>query len=395
MRAPVVLSCCLLLTASAGKADELQLDSGGRVRGELLRDDDRREIVAVDLPGGGRVLVRRNDVARTVAEPPELREYQRRAVTAPDTAETHYQIALWCRERKLRAEFDAHLARTLELDPDHAEARKLLGYSLQNGRWMTRDERMAARGMIRYGSDYRTAQEIELLKRKERAGLAAAQWRKQLARWRRDLDSSDADEVRAAMQSFRQLTNPQAANALVALLKDEQNVDVQELLIEAAAQVEHPATVQTLATLSLKDPRHDIRLLCLDHLLRAQRPGLADIYVRSLSSKDNTIINRAGEALRAVAADETISPLIDALVTQHQIKLGADRPRDTYSMDSRGGFSFGGGSGKVSKVTLKNPAVLSALVEITGQNFQFNKQAWRRWLDTRVQQQQVDLRRDR
>lgn len=394
-RLPILILAAALAAAPAALADSLELDSGGRLSGRLdPKASAERSKVMIELPGGGRAVLDRTEVARAVEEPAELIEYQRRAVRAPDTVETHFAIALWCRDRRLMPQFESHLSRVLELDPDHAEARKLLGYQKQGGRWMTQDERMAARGLVRYGGDFRTPQEIELIERKERSAKRAADWRKRLERWRRDLDSSDPAEVNQAVDHFAALADPGAAGALVGLLKEETNSEAQDLLIRAAAQIDHPATVEALATLSLKDPRHEVRRQCLEHLIRAKRAGLAEIYVRSLSSKNNQIVNRAGEALRVLAADQTISPLIEALVTTHTIKLGKDTPRDTYGMDSRGGFKFGGGGAKTVKLEAKNPEVLSALVEITGQNFQFDKEAWNHWLASRVINEDVDLRRD-
>ncbi len=305
-----------------------------------------------------------------------------------------WTLAQWCREQKLTNEFQAHLERVLELDPNHEEARTLLGYRQHHGKWMTREDLMASRGMIRYEGDYRTAQEIELLERASRGERLSADWRKRLERWRRDLSSSDPQESRAAVESFAKLTDPAAARALVRLLSEERNEEVKALLIETAARIDHPGTVQALATLSLKDPDREVRQQCLEHLVRAKRPGLAEIYTRSLGSKNNVIVNRAAEALRVAGATGAVSPLIDALVTTHEFKQGRDTPQDTYSMDSRGGFQFGGGKAKTTKVNAKNPDVLSALVELTGQNFGFDEQAWNRWLATRAVAEPIDLRRD-
>lgn len=381
--------------APCGYGDVVELDSGGRVAGQIAKQDSpSREKVLVLLPDGGRILLNRTDVARTVEQSPDLLEYQRRAAQASDTAKTHMAVAMWCRERKLTAQFKDHLARVLELDPDNAEARKLLGFSQHAGRWLTRDELMESRGLVRYGRDYRTAQEIALLERKKHGAESVAIWRKRLERWRRDLSSSKPQEAIKARHSFETLTDPAAANALVRLLNQEANYEVQVLLLETAAHIDHPSTVQVLATLSLNDPRYDVRQQCLEHLVKAQRPGLAEIYTRALTSKDNFVVNQAGEALRVLGADQTISPLIKALTTKHVIKLGDDQPQQTYGMDSRGGFQFGGGKAPTKTITPQNPQVLSALVEITGQNFGFDKEAWNRWLDARSVKETVDLRRD-
>ena len=49
-------------------------------------------------------------------------EYQSRSRKAPDTADAHRELADWCREHKLIAEADHHLARVAELDPTDEDA---------------------------------------------------------------------------------------------------------------------------------------------------------------------------------------------------------------------------------------------------------------------------------
>ena len=51
----------------------------------------------------------------------------------------------------------------------------------------TQQETMAERGYVRYRGGWRTAQEIELLERAERAHLARAEWKQKLERLRRQL----------------------------------------------------------------------------------------------------------------------------------------------------------------------------------------------------------------
>lgn len=380
---------------TAARADVVELESGGRIEGTIDDQNQDRGKIVVSLANGGRVTLNRSDVRRTVPRSAEGEKYHRRAATVPDTAEANWELAEWCRTNRLTAEADAHTARVIELDPNHAEARRKLGYSRHRGKWMTRDELMASRGMFRYEGSFRTRQEIELLERSKRGTEAAVNWRKQLARWRRDLGSSKPQESMAAADKFKGLRDPAAAGALVRMLKSENNLDVQDLLIATAARIEHPATVQALATLSLRSPRHEVRQQCLEHLVEARRPGLAEIYTKALKSDRNEIVNRAGNALRALGSQETLGALITALITTHEFKMGVDAPGETnIGMDSRGGFTFGGGKAPVKKVQLKNPDVRTALVELTGENFGFDKKAWRRWLANRTTTNVVDLRRD-
>ena len=44
--------------------------------------------------------------------------------------------------------------------------------------------------------------------------------------------------------------------------------------------------------------------------------------------------------------------------------------------------------------TLRNPAVLDALVGLTGQNFEYEKRQWKQWLATLKRSDAINTRRD-
>ena len=54
--------------------------------------------------------------------------------------EGQWKLAEWCHEHGLPDQRKTHLQRVIELDPDHVEARRLLGYSKIDGKWMTQEE---------------------------------------------------------------------------------------------------------------------------------------------------------------------------------------------------------------------------------------------------------------
>jgi hypothetical protein len=59
---------------------------------------------------------------------------------------------------------------------------------------------------------------------------------------------------------------------------------------------------------------------------------------------------------------------------------------------SGGGLSMGGGP-KRQKTRVQNQRVLEALVKITGENFDWNTNAWRAWLANRQSPPDFDPRR--
>lgn len=380
--------------APAAWGDEVRLETGGALRGEIASEGPRSQ-VSVELPGGGRVVLDRDRVALTRELTEAESEYHRRVATVPDTAQAQFTLAMWCRDHKMASEFRAHLRRVVELDPDHEQAQTLLGRQRHNGRWLTREELMAARGMVRHGRDFRTHQEIALVERKERSEQRAAEWRQKLDRWRRWLADSNAEHTAEALEALRTLRAPGAGPAVAELLAEETNRGIQALLVAAAARIEHPATVQALAELSLNDPNYETRQQCLEHLVEARRPGLWKVYAESLKSNNNELVNRAAGALAALDAQEAVGALIEALVTRHQVQVAPASGNHSYSMNSGGAFSFGGGGPKTKKVNATNPEVRSALVKLTGKDLGFNKENWRQWLKASAFEEDVNLRRDK
>lgn len=375
--------------------DHVTLEHGGSVRGTVVRDASLpRSVIAVQSPWGA-IQLDRGQVSRILPQSPAQAEYARRAPTVSDTADAQFALARWCRDNGLSDELKTHLRRVLLLDPDHEEARALLGYQRINGQWWTREELLASRGLVRHDGEFRTRQEIALLEKRAERDRVAREWKDRLERWRRDLGDRDAATVRAAARSFDDLNDPAASAALVELLVAEREPRVQLLLIDAAARLNTPNALGALVRVALECPDPEARATALEHLDASGKLGLASPFVAALRSKDNVRINLAGDALAVLGDGESLSPLVDALVTTHTARLGADSPGDTFSFNAANGqFAFGGGGPQVVKGDVPNPRVLRALVELTGVNHLYDKQRWRAWLALQEVNEAVDLRRD-
>jgi hypothetical protein len=353
--------------------------------------------VVIETAGGGRMTLPRSQVARIVMTSTDEADYERLARSAPDTVEDHWRLAEWCREHKLDERSQQHLERVLELDPDHTEARQLLGFREVGGAWMTRDEVMAARGLVKYDGKFYTRQHIELLEREKEVRTATADWSNRLDRMRRWLTSRRQDRAQQARDEVAAIQDPSAAEPLVEMLRREEHYDLKRLWIQTAARLDHPLAVEALVEYSLYDPDESIRAECMEYLIDSGRPGLVTPYIRALRNRDNEIINRAAAALGQLDDPDAISPLIDVLITKHKFQVGGGSgDQHTYSFSPQGGsFDFGGGAPKVVTQSVKNPSVLSALVMLSGgTSFDYNQQQWRAWLAAQAKLHPVNVRRD-
>lgn len=400
-RITAILAALLIFSASPtpARADVFELTSGGRFEGKLLPSDEaHKSIVTIDLEAGGRLTIPRSQIIKIDTISETETEYHKLARVSPDTVEAHWKLAEWCRAHKLPDARRKHLERIIELEPNHAEARAALGFHQKDGQWMNRDDVMASRGLVLYESRYLTPQQIELLQQQKETRVTQADWKNKLEQLRRWLAGRRPDQAAQARTEILALHDPQAAEALVALLRRENDPTLKRLWIEVASQLDHRATIDALVDLSLTDPDEEIRHDCLEYLIKSRHPGLSTPFIRSLKDKDNVIINRAAAALGQIGDREAIGPLIDALITKHKIKQSEANPDQhayTFSKDS-GGFSFGGSPPQAIVQSLRNRSVLDALVTLSGgASFDYDQTQWRGWLAAQSKAAAVDIRRDR
>jgi len=376
------------------------LATGGRVEGKLLNPDESpRTQYVIQTPSGSRLTLARSQVQQVLRLSPAELEYQRIRPSYGDTAEDQWALAQWCLEHRLPSLRKIHLQRTIELDEDHAEARRILGYHKENGQWVQREDVMRARGYVRFEGRWRVPQEVELLKAKRAAAAVEGEWMRKLKMWLGWLYTDRDGEARRNILSIK---DPQAVKALAAALADDDRPHVRVLLIEALGGIGTPRTHYILATRALEDPVEEVRLTCLDHLQETKHPDVVDYFCRQLGHKDNVLVNRAAVALSYMKDPASILPLIRALVTTHKYKVtsggGPGRISPTFGMGPGGGAGPSGlsigGRPKIIQRQLQNRAVLDALVALTGRNYQYNQAAWKEWYASQTRVEHVNLRRD-
>jgi hypothetical protein len=389
---------CLECVAAA-RGDVFELTGGGRLEGKLLPADDASKLnCTIELSAGGRVTIARSQIAKIEIVTDVDAEYQKLARTSPDTVDAHWKLSEWCREHKLRDERRQHLERIIELNPNHADARAALGFHQKNGQWMNRDDVMAARGLVLFEGKYVAPQQVELLKQQKETTVTQADWTSRIKQLRRGLTDKRPDKVSKATAEIQAIQDPQAAEAIVATLRRENDPRLKRLWIETAARLNSRTAIDALVNLSLVDPDDEIRHVCLEHLIKSRRPGLATPYIHALKDKENEMVNRAGAALGQIGDRSAIGPLIDALITKHKIKMSDANPdQHAYTFSNEGGnaFSFGGGGPQFVVQSFRNRAVLDALISMSGNaNFEYDQVQWRGWLAAQAKATVVDVRRD-
>ena len=127
------LVCMLALVSASAYADRVHLKSGRTLEGEVI---DRGDQVEIKLKFGS-ITVPKDEIAsiEPVEDPAET--YRKKvAELADDDADGHFQLAQWCQMRGLEEETRAELLKTIEINPEHAEARALLGHVKIDEKWV-------------------------------------------------------------------------------------------------------------------------------------------------------------------------------------------------------------------------------------------------------------------
>ncbi len=407
-------SCVVLgaVCAVPCRADVFQLRGGGQVEGELANaDESPRRHYVIDTVEGAHLVLERSQVLRVARRSAAQEEYLRIRVTHPDTVAGQWALAQWCREHRLATERRTHLERVVELDPDHAAARRALGYSRVDGQWKTTAEVMAERGYILHNGKWLLPQQVEIREQRRKNELAEKEWSRRIERWHAWLHETEhAEEALAGLSA---IDDPYALPALKEFLLREPEPRLRELAVEAVARVNDPLGTDLLVDLTLADPDLELRRTALEHIARAEPARAVERYVRRLKDKSNDTVNLAAAALGYLRSPAAVAPLIDALVTRHKFVIqegngsgttatfvnpnstgGNTNPTNAgFFGGNPGGMTMGGGP-KVINQSIRNRDVLDALVAITRQNFEFDLRSWKMWFASQKNSESLDARRD-
>jgi hypothetical protein len=387
---PHLLLCAgfvILAFLRPAKAEEFLLHSGGTLEGDIVNaDESPRATYVIALANGGQVTLDASAIDKVKAVKPELVEYEKARRHAPDTIAGQMQMADWCKEHHLPEQRKLHLQRVIQLDPDEAEARRMLGYQKYKDEWMTPDEIKTDQGYVKVDGRWLTQPKAELQENRDRQHKAEVDWIKKINGWRHLLDGRSGDE---AARLLRSIDDPMAIFALSERLvkKPDPSAEARQIYVEVLGRLNHPAARRALAMCAIDDVVEEVRLCCLDQLSQQKDAEVSKYFVRRMRDKHTTneVINRAGVALGRIKDASSIDTLIEYLVTVHDFVIPpAGGPGAMTTSFGKGPGGGGTGLGmnlqpKVIQKTMQNQGVLDALVEITGQNFGFNQRAWNTW----------------
>lgn len=407
---------CLLLIAAvwatstaSTSADVIKLKNGGEIRGKIDRSVSisKADPLVITTLSGTVVSVKRSQMKFATRRSLTVEEYETRRRRAPKTIAGQLELADWCREKGMRDERELHLRKVIEIDTDHAEARRALGYSKHDGEWSTAEERKLARGLVRYKGRFITPEELAIIKKSTRASKREREWAIKVKTWRAWLTHRIAEKREEGARLLKAITDPDAVTGLARYLSKDPNNQIRSLYIRILAQIPGPQSAAALVKQSLNDASDELRYQALNAIREDQYKAAMAGFIQSLGSPSNVIVNRAAMGLRRVGDERAVVPLVNALVTTHRYKVrvadrsgtvgfgsgGAVIPPQVEAMLRAGQLPFGVTINdprlkskpvrtKVINVTRdhQNPEVLTALKRITGQSYGYDKRSWHLWV---------------
>jgi len=191
-----------------------------------------------------------------------LAEYRERRAQAADSIPGQLELASWCSARKLDDQARAHLTRVLDFDPDHAEARRMLGFVLVNGTWVSQREIAEAQALAR------------------EAAVQTARWIPRLQDLRASLLRGGRPQARAAAAEIR---DPEACGAIDAVLLSAGG-PLAAVGIEMLTKIRAPEAAATLAWHAVFSPSGHVQEAAARALAHQDKHDYVPLMLASMRS---------------------------------------------------------------------------------------------------------------
>ncbi|WP_437187709.1 HEAT repeat domain-containing protein [Planctomicrobium sp. SH668] len=413
MSPPIGIRCpafviLMMLMGSICSADIIHLKSGGEVRGVLRTQQSADGAATMETLAGTTITIAAPEIDFLKRRNPLIEEYVTRSRKLTGTIEEHWELAEWCRTKDLKDQRHEQLEVILELDANHPDARRVLGYQLVHGRWMTKEDEMLERGYIRHKNKWVTRQELALIEANTAQQQEEAAWTPKVRQWTAWMTGSDPRKASTALKEFSQITDPDAIAALKRHLSQHQQDHLRMLFVTILGKMDGERTVVPLVERILTDESDQVRLAAMGALKPEAYPLALPLFTEALKSKANPVVCRAAFALGEMRDRRAIPALINALVTVHPVQMqvpasqpvtfstapnnspfSGNLPPDVEIASRTGQLPYGVGvrsegiPQQMRVVTVlrdvKNVPVLEALQKVTGQNLGFNERDWHIW----------------
>jgi len=200
--------------------------------------------------------------------------------------------------------------------------------------------------------------------------------------------------VKAEAEAYLQaLNNPLLIGRLAKLFR-EGRPNERALYLQLLKQMPIRSVTPALISIALEDQDTQVVSEVLD-VLQTGDETVREVAVTSFAMKlaNPATRDRAAYCMMPFNDKRFISMLINHLLST-QVVQPAGPPGGLNAGTGGGGVGFTGGAPAAQKRLVQHKDVLTALQGLTGENYGFNVEDWRRWFAYSYAVQNLDLRRD-
>ncbi len=425
---PIVLGVTALfagLGSRSARADTISLRGGGQIEGKVVTDPKDKDRVQVWMLKGRKPLTfRKGQILEVIAKPTVLDGYFDKKKKAAETPQGQYDLGLWCEQNNLPDLGKLHFENALAIDKSFEPAHKKLNHVYHGGYWVTRDELNAIQGLVKYKGRWMSAEERGQREAEDKLLAVKNEWVKRIKMLRQSIISSSTDRRREAESQLMAIREAEAVGALLRVLgNDEEPMRI--LLSQVLSVIPEEQATLGLVRQILAEPSPSVRPIIFEKLKERDRATVVRALSRALATEQIMVINRAAWTLNNLNADEAVPALIRALLSYEQrivmvppnngspppiggsplVPIGVNNggaafmtppvvgqgvvafgtvSTPAYAMPGLG-LSTGGQINtqpepRVVTFTYQNTEVLAALQKLTGKDFSYDIEAWRRWM---------------
>lgn len=402
-KAQVSLRSFLILLSlgitSPTMADTFELTEGGVLVGKVVEETDETLKIRTTL---GIFEIEKNRIEKRIAAPAPWELYEEKLKKTPNTADANFKLSQWCGRNGLRAEQKKHLEKAVALEPDHEKARAALGEIKVDGKWVKAHKKSGNAPTPEELEAQRKAKRDEKIVRK-----SIAEWHVKIAaihRGRLEGEGWLSDRFRDGQRQIMEISDPLAIPAITKVLS-QGNGAARRLMVEALGRFSEDESTMNLIVVAVLDPSEQIRNMANTELISRKDQRVIEELRGALADEDEFVLRNAADALGALKAREAVEDLIPLLSTVEKQRVRVSLPVFLDSVYGTFGcarrYHCGGGfvfyrpqyigvigpaypMGTINYfenqlVSVHRTEVQEALINITGQNFGFDDDAWRRW----------------
>jgi hypothetical protein len=376
-----------------GPVDRIVLKSGAILQGRILEEKKEagRNILVVKTKSGGTISLDRAKLVEKVRSYDPLdAEYERKLATAENNAQAYWEILQWCEEQpsgksRFRNERQFLLEKILQIDPQNKDARRKLGYRLENGQWVLENAWFEEYGYKK--KDGRTWQSAMVSNfANNRAGNEDQKKQKnaELEAWFRRFEKAKTTSEEARIELVNMADELVVALLLQKLMdaqKANKELPLRRIYIDAFSRIPNRDSIKALSYLAIEDNDPGIRDKALTVLLQPgfNREMAASFMSGHLFADDDELRNRAANAVGELGVINHFMSLVNALETTRKVVVNPDAARTNVTAGPGGVGMQTPSTPQVRNVTIRSQAALGALKRLSSADFGYNKEAWQEW----------------